>query len=53
MSTPTIERRVPTGSREPDSAGTVWEESGALLFLWSIPVIAFVLVMLNVGVHGS
>ena len=53
MSSPTVERRVPTGSRDAASTGTFWERSGAVLFLWSIPLLAFVLVMLNVGGHGS
>ena len=51
MSSPTVERG-PTVSRGP-SPGTVWERLVAVLFLWSIPVVAFVLVMLSSGGHGS
>ena len=53
MTSPTIERPVPAGSREAAPTGTFWERNGAILFLWSIPLLAFVLVMLNVGGQGS
>ena len=53
MSTPTFEHHRPTGSRVPASTDTLWERSVAMVLLRIIPVVAFVLAMLQAGGHTS